>query len=173
MIGLAISIGERCGSRICIEIDRRVKGRPMITYKCDCGHQQTISATSFRARSRCKWCHGGGPKRKYGNRLAGETRLYKIWTEMRRRCRARDYWAGRGISVCEEWDNSFSAFEEWSLANNYGPKMTIDRLDSRGNYEPSNCEWVTKAENGRRMRAAYRFVRLEKFSGVEMLSFGS
>ena len=75
--------------------------------------------------------------------------------------------------MCEEWDNSFSAFEEWSLANNYGPKMTIDRLDSRGNYEPSNCEWVTKAENGRRMRAAYRFVRLEKFSGVEMLSFGS
>lgn len=88
---------------------------------------------------------------------AENRKLYNTWMKMIQRCtdsaceRYKDY-GGRGISVCNEWLDNFDAFAEWALSNGHGMDLTIDRIDNDGNYEPSNCRWVTKKEQNRNKR---------------------
>lgn len=79
------------------------------------------------------------------------TRLHHIWVAMRKRCHNKhssDYqhYGGRGISVCDEWDNSYQEFMDWALRNGYSDDLTIDRIDVDGWYTPSNCRWVSMRE---------------------------
>jgi len=78
-------------------------------------------------------------------------RLRSIWSLMKQRCLnqncpAYNDYGGRGITICQEWINSYKKFENWSYNNGYENDLTIDRIDNDGNYEPSNCRWVTMAE---------------------------
>lgn len=77
------------------------------------------------------------------------TRLYDIYILIKQRTvnpKATSYenYGGRGVEMCEEWANSFTAFYERSMKNGYRNDLTIDRIDVNGNYEPSNCRWVDK-----------------------------
>ena len=56
-------------------------------------------------------------------------------------------YGGKGIVICDEWLQDFNKFKEWALANGYEDNLTIDRINNNGNYEPSNCRWVTKSFN--------------------------
>lgn len=70
---------------------------------------------------------------------------------MKQRCynsntiRYKNY-GGRGVTVCDEWKNDFTAFYNWAMANGYKNELTLDRIDVNGNYEPSNCRWATPKE---------------------------
>lgn len=86
------------------------------------------------------------PNFKHGLR---HSRLYGIWLQMKNRCynlkteRYPDY-GGRGITICNEWKDDFKAFYDWAMSHGYQENLTIDRINNDGNYEPSNCRWITR-----------------------------
>ena len=77
------------------------------------------------------------------------TRLFKCYDSMKYRVKHDPNWKSKGIRVCEEWWNNPQAFFDWALQNGYRDDLTLDRIDTLGDYEPSNCRWITKAEQQR------------------------
>lgn len=76
------------------------------------------------------------------------TRLYGRWNSMRSRCYNKKnnryhVYGGKGVRVCKEW-SSFTNFLSWAKANGYSPELQLDRIDTSGHYEPSNCRWVDR-----------------------------
>lgn len=82
------------------------------------------------------------------------TRLHRIWKGMKGRCQTPSSssfarYGGRGIRVCAEWQ-TFVGFLDWALANGYRYDLDLDRIDSDGDYEASNCRWTLPKINAGR-----------------------
>lgn len=128
---------------------KRTNEKAGSTYKwvveCYCGVKFITNPTSIKLN---KTLSCGCSRKKHGD---STTRLYGIWNGMRHRCLDKKHisyhrYGGRGIKVCEEWDESYENFKEWAINNGYQEEFSIDRIDNNKNYSPSNCKWSSIKE---------------------------
>lgn len=157
--------GKRFGKLLAIEpTEERIHGKIVWRCRCDCGNYCMVMSTRLASgHTKSCGCYNSEHTVKMNTTHGGtHTRLYSIWASMKTRClnpnsKAYHYYGGRGISICDEWKDNFSAFRDWALSNGYRDDLTLDRIDSDKDYSPENCKWSTWHEqriNQRRMKNA-------------------
>jgi hypothetical protein len=121
--------------------------------RCECGTEKALLGTYMRgpnATLSCGCAHREMVSALFSKHGESQTRLYKIWTGMKKRCgysadKRYPRYGGRGIRVCEEW-SAFPPFAAWARANGYADTLTIERLDNDVGYMPTNCTWIPLAQ---------------------------
>lgn len=149
-------VGNRYGMLTVVKKAESIKGRTMWLCICDCGKESVVCGQSLK-RGLTKSCGCNTYKNRAKTAKNLNPKLYRVWKAMRERCyreKAVSYpmYGGRGISVCEEWKHNYDSFYKWAMENGYKEGLSIDRINTNGNYEPSNCRWATPKEQARNTR---------------------
>lgn len=145
-------IGEKHGRLTVLDYDETSRGRnARWICQCDCGkivtvyghtlesgHTKSCGCLKLEMLAKRSTIHGDSGKNK--------SKLYTTYHNMMQRTHNKnspDYRFYKNVEVCDEWASSYLVFKEWALNNGYEDGLTLDRIDVYGNYEPSNCRWVT------------------------------
>jgi hypothetical protein len=168
-------IGKRFGKLLCTEKIGRKKTKMLWRCVCDCGRISEVTSSNLvtgNTRScGCGHSHHG---------LSISDPLYRVWVDMRNRCKNprhkayKDY-GGRGIAVCNEWED-YSLFHEWAMTHGYQQGLTIEREDNNKGYSPENCRWATMKEQSNNKRTNRMFIHngitktLEQWAEVSNLN---
>lgn len=152
-----VQIGDVFGELTVIENLGQLKNDPHFhsKVKCSCGNE-FVTRDTFLICGKKTCCPQCSIEKKQTHGLS-DTPIFYVWQGIRDRCtnpKNKQYknYGGRGISVCEEWMNSSDAFIEWAIQNGYEEGLQLGRININGNYEPSNCKFVTQLENARNKR---------------------
>lgn len=163
--------GRRFGRLVVEQRDERhSRGRAYWSCLCDCGNRTVVSGTNLRCGvTKSCGCLKSEPTKHGDCRSGSRNRLNGIWHTMLNRCNnpnssSYENYGGRGIHICKEWEGSYLLFRKWAIEHGYSESLSIDRVDVNGDYEPSNCRWVTRGEQANNTRAN---VPVE-FGGVTM-----
>lgn len=95
--------------------------------------------------------------------------LYRLRYSIMSRCynaKSSDYpyYQGKGIKVFEEWRTNPISFYTWCLENGWKSGLSLDRIDPNSDYEPSNCQFITLADNLKKCRIQNPKIRNSKLS---------
>ena len=151
--------GLKFGRLTVLEYAYTKKSRAYWLCQCECGNKKIIFGKDLR-NGKIKSC---GCLRKESILKAVTkhnkrfTKLYPIWVQIKQRClniNNKNYrqYGERGISVCQEWLDDFMNFYNWAMANGYKEGLTIDRINTNGDYCPENCRWVDFIKQARNTR---------------------
>ena len=138
--------GKKYGKLTVLSYEGKTKsGNSKWLCVCECSNKKIIVATKLK-NGHTRSC---GCNKSTRNGLS-RTRIYRIWKGILARCNNYEndnyFWYGfKGISICEQW-HDFQKFYNWCLLNGYEDDLTIDRINSNGNYYPENCRWVSQKE---------------------------
>lgn len=145
--------GQKFGRLVVLGRKGSKNGKAAWECRCECG-QIIVSRSCDLKQEKQTSC--GCIKKEGTHKTHGKSkdRLYRIWRNMKTRCaneniKAYKDYGGRGIKVCDEWIDNFQSFYDWSMANGYSDRLTIERVNVNGNYEPSNCKWATMKDQQR------------------------
>ena len=120
--------------------------------QCTCGRTAVVSRKNLiTGHTTSCGCSRYDKDKDIENKISssfGEKRIRNIWQGIKARCYSKlhpkyQYYGGKGITLCQEWLDSFEAFKAWALSNGYADNLTIDRIEVSGNYCPDNCRWMT------------------------------
>lgn len=130
--------------------------------KCDCGNECLVRTSDLRSgrTQSCGCLKAELDSTRTKSHGMSYTNLHKRWRSIKDRCfnlNCKSYpnYGGRGITMCEEWKNSFEAFRDWALNNGYNESLTIERIDVDGDYEPNNCCWIPLVEQAKNRRTTH------------------
>lgn len=145
---MTVKVGETYGYLEVLSLNNSHKRGNSWMCQCICGKILKVNQGDLTDRKRSKRSCGCKKKTQNGNAIKYPD-LYFKWRDILTRCykdtqESKIYYKDRGITVCDEWKNNFQEFLKWSFANGYKKGLSLDRIDSDGNYEPSNCRWTTK-----------------------------
>lgn len=138
--------------------EKRAVNRGMMwTCKCDCGTIKDITALALKNGSVVSCgCYSKElltiRNTKHGHEAGGKkSPTYISWEKMMARCyKEKDphyhHYGAKGIRVIERW-HDFKPFLE-DMGERPSKEYTLDRIDSKGNYEPGNCRWATAKVQG-------------------------
>lgn len=118
----------------------------------DCNELRLSRTDTKRQTDRCAKCNLLFIRKENGDVLhkLHKHPLYIRWAGMKRRCKdveKRSSYLDKSIKVCDDWNNSFLSFYDWSNLNGFNPELEIDRINNNGDYCPENCRWVSHKEN--------------------------
>lgn len=159
--------------RIIKEVERSgLDNRRTFLCVCKCGNQ--IKATLHNLKTGNTNSCGCYMKEKTSEakRTHGlsKTKMYDSWRMMKERCNRKenkDYpnYGGRGIKVCDEWENSYQTFYD-DMGESFVNGLTIDRIDTNLGYCKENCKWSTQLEQQNNRRNNVRVGKIDEDGNI-------
>lgn len=131
-------------------MDKQVPRKRIALFKCECGKEFIATVNSVKSGQK-RSCGCARGLSNVSHNLSKHS-LYRKWGGMISRTENTNEscwnrYGGRGISICPQWRQSFESFYKWSMENGWEEGLTIDRINNNGNYEPSNCQFISMNEN--------------------------
>lgn len=175
-------VGNRYGKLLVLEYAGSNGKRSLWRCVCDCGNECVKNGTDLQSggTKSCGCYRAEACRKNFKRHGDSKTVLFRKWQHMIYRCYYNNnhskWYKDKGITVCQEWLNSFEEFRDWALSNGYEEGLTIDRIDNSLGYCPENCRFVTNLvqENNRTNNIrveyngnVYTVAELSRLSGIK------